>query len=259
MSLINGGITHYHVDQLGTPKELTNEQGNIVWQADYKAYGNTAIKADEGMENPLRFQGQYFDEESGLHYTRDRYYHPDTGQFTTQDPISLLGGINSYQYAPNPTGWVDPLGLTCKEIPNNNVVDGLVELDPRSIRTTQTTTKQQGATLRALTESMQKNGFVVEPDKLINVVRMQDGSLTSLDNTRIVAADLAGVKIQARVSNFDYLLPNDADFISRFVGRKGEVPKTFGDAVENRISNQKKAFRETYPLGSPFISFGKNF
>jgi hypothetical protein len=48
------------------------------------------------------------------------------------------------------------------------------------IRTTQTTTKQQGATLRALTESMQKDGFIVEPDKLIDVVRMPDGGLTSL-------------------------------------------------------------------------------
>lgn len=106
---------------------------------------------------------------------------------------------------------------------------------------------------------MRKDGFVVEQDKLIDVVRMQDETLTSLDNTRIVAADLAGVKVQARVSNFDDFLPNDTDFISRFVGRKGEVPKTFGDAVENRISNQKKVFREAYPLGSPFISYGKNY
>jgi hypothetical protein len=141
----------------------------------------------------------------------------------------------------------------------NNVVDGLVELDPRMIRTTQTTTKQQGATLRALTESMQKNGFVVELDKLIDVVRMPDGSLTSLDNTRIVAADLAGVKVQARVHNFDDLLPNDEQFISRFIGRKGEVPTNWGEAVQNRISNQSSLFRKTYPQGSQFISFGKKF
>lgn len=53
--------------------------------------------------------------ESGLHYNRHRYYDPGTGQFTQQDPIGLLGGINSYQYGPNPTGWIDPTGLTCKE------------------------------------------------------------------------------------------------------------------------------------------------
>ena len=64
---------------------------------------------------PLRFQGQYCDAETGLHYNRHRYYDPQLGRFTTQDPISLAGGINLYQYAPNPVGWVDPLGLhNCK-------------------------------------------------------------------------------------------------------------------------------------------------
>ncbi len=47
------------------------------------------------------------------------------------------------------------------------------------------------------------------------------------------------------------------DYISRFIGRKGEIPQTFGDAVRNRINNQNKVFREHYPNGSPFI--GTNF
>ena len=61
------------------------------------------------------FQGQYYDQETNLHYNRHRYYDPNCGQFITQDPIGLAGGLNSYQYVPNPTGWVDPLGLTAKE------------------------------------------------------------------------------------------------------------------------------------------------
>ena len=109
-------IYHYHLDHLGTPRELTNQRGNVVWKAQYKTYGNVALKEVEQVENNLRFQGQYFDEETGLHYNRHRYYDPSVGQFTTQDPIGLLGGVNNYQYAPNPTGWVDPFGLTCKEI-----------------------------------------------------------------------------------------------------------------------------------------------
>ncbi|WP_278406917.1 RHS repeat-associated core domain-containing protein, partial [Pseudomonas rhodesiae] len=61
---------------------------------------------------------QYFDEESGLHYNRHRYYNPDIGRYLTPDPVKLAGGINGYRYVPNPTGWVDPLGLsTC---PGNN-------------------------------------------------------------------------------------------------------------------------------------------
>ena len=65
----------------------------------------------------LRFQGQYHDEETGLHYNRFRYYDPDVGRFASQDPIGLAGGVNTYQYTPNPVGWVDPLGL-CKCDPN---------------------------------------------------------------------------------------------------------------------------------------------
>jgi RHS repeat-associated protein len=61
--------------------------------------------------NPIRFQGQYHDHETGLHYNRYRYYDPGVGRFISKDPISYEGGINIYQYAPNPMGWVDPLGL----------------------------------------------------------------------------------------------------------------------------------------------------
>jgi len=67
---------------------------------------------DRPIQN-LRFQGQYFDEETGLHYNRFRYYDPDVGRFVFQDPIGLLGGDNLYQYAPNPSGWVDVFGLAC--------------------------------------------------------------------------------------------------------------------------------------------------
>jgi RHS repeat-associated protein len=63
-----------------------------------------------GMGKTFRFQGQYLDRETGLHYNTFRFYDPDVGRFTTPDPIGLLGGLNLYQYAPNPVGWVDPWG-----------------------------------------------------------------------------------------------------------------------------------------------------
>jgi len=129
-------IYHYHLDHLGTPRELTNTEGKIVWKAHYKTYGNVALKDVEDVENNIRFQGQYFDEETGLHYNRHRYYDPSVGQFTTQDPIGLLGGVNNYQYAPNPVGWVDPLGLTCKESSNNPSPQGdnnKTSLTPRQL------------------------------------------------------------------------------------------------------------------------------
>ncbi|WP_426134503.1 RHS repeat-associated core domain-containing protein [Pseudomonas sp. PWP3-1b2] len=103
---------HYQLDHLGTPQELTDPNGEIVWSAHYKAYGKIS-RLDVGkINNSLRFQGQYFDAESGLHYNRHRYYNPDIGRYLTPDPVKLAGGINAYQYVPNPTGWVDPLGLS---------------------------------------------------------------------------------------------------------------------------------------------------
>ncbi|MGE8069291.1 RHS repeat domain-containing protein, partial [Pseudomonas sp. NPDC089569] len=106
---------HYQLDHLGTPQELTSHEGEIVWSARYDAYGKLSQLShgsNEVPEQPLRFQGQYFDAESGLHYNRHRYYQPDSGRYLTPDPLKLAGGLNAYRYTPNPTGWVDPLGLS---------------------------------------------------------------------------------------------------------------------------------------------------
>ena len=104
-------------DHLGTPQELTDSEGRLQWAGHYRAWGELAKANDSDgnaarVEMPLRFQGQYCDAETGLHYNRHRYYDPQLGRFTTQDPISLAGGVNLYQYAPNPVGWVDPFGLS---------------------------------------------------------------------------------------------------------------------------------------------------
>ena len=104
-------VYHYHLDQIGTPLDITTTQGETVWSVQYRAYGNVFKKTVAKIESPLRFQGQYFDAETGLHYNRHRYYNPNAGRFITIDPIGLAGGLNNYQYVPNPTGWVDPLGL----------------------------------------------------------------------------------------------------------------------------------------------------
>ncbi|ECG8592444.1 DUF4329 domain-containing protein, partial [Salmonella enterica subsp. salamae] len=55
--------------------------------------------------------GQQYDDESGLHYNRHRYYNPGLGRCITQDPIGLRGGWNLYKYPLNPVVGIDPLGL----------------------------------------------------------------------------------------------------------------------------------------------------
>jgi RHS repeat-associated protein len=107
-------VYFYQLDQLGTPLSLTDSENNIVWQAHYSVFGKATVTVNK-IDNPIRFQGQYYDSESGLHYNHFRYYDPQTGRFISQDPIGLLGGINHYQYAPNHVNWIDPLGLCAKE------------------------------------------------------------------------------------------------------------------------------------------------
>ena len=108
-----GRILYYNNDVNGAPEEMTDAQGQEVWSITYRAWGN-ALKETYGQREEtkqnIRFQGQYLDRETGLHYNTFRYYDPDVGRFTTEDPIGIRGGLNLYQYADNPIAWIDPWG-----------------------------------------------------------------------------------------------------------------------------------------------------
>ncbi len=108
-----------HTDLNSAPLEVTDADGNLRWSGQYDTFGelrgqtpgSDGLRTSAAYAQPLRFAGQYQDNESGLHYNLFRYYEPEVGRFTTQDPIGLAGGWNLYQYAPNPYTCVDPLGL----------------------------------------------------------------------------------------------------------------------------------------------------
>ena len=112
-------LVYYQLDHLGTPIAAHNAKGEAVWTAEYEAWGRICKETvSDGLKTniPFRFQGQYYDEESGLHYNRFRYYDPQIGRFISQDPIGFAGSDNFYEYAPNPIRWVDPYGLApCKK------------------------------------------------------------------------------------------------------------------------------------------------
>ncbi|MFG0461250.1 RHS repeat-associated core domain-containing protein [Pseudomonas sp. yb_1] len=118
----SGGETiyYFHSNLAGLPEQLTNSSGNAIWQTDYHGWGR---KHDEwnckkqAREQNLRYQGQYIDQETGLHYNASRYYDPDIGRFTQKDTIGIGGGINLTAYAPNPLTYTEPLGLAVEQIP----------------------------------------------------------------------------------------------------------------------------------------------
>ncbi|WLH88181.1 DUF6531 domain-containing protein [Pseudomonas sp. FP453] len=109
-------IRYYHNDLNGLPEQLTETDGHNVWRATYRVWGSTLEEVREPdyiEEQNLRFQGQYLDREMGLHFNTFRFFDPEVGRFTTPDPVGLMGGLNLFQYAPNPIGWADPWGWTC--------------------------------------------------------------------------------------------------------------------------------------------------
>ncbi|WP_275554486.1 RHS repeat-associated core domain-containing protein, partial [Mixta sp. Marseille-Q2659] len=105
----------YHTALNGLPERMTDAEGNTVWKGTFSTWGETQQEqgsARLAVPQNLRFQGQYLDRESGLHYNLFRYYDPQTGRYTQPDPIGLAGGLNTYAYVGDPMVWVDPLGLS---------------------------------------------------------------------------------------------------------------------------------------------------
>ena len=112
-----GQLLYVHVDHLGTPVAMTDEQGVKVWSAVYDPFGKATPNEDpdgngQAVTLNVRFAGQYYDQETGLHYNYFRYYDPGTGRYLTSDPVGLDGGINTYSYVGgNPLSYIDKTGL----------------------------------------------------------------------------------------------------------------------------------------------------
>ncbi|MER5290948.1 putative T7SS-secreted protein [Streptomyces pharetrae] len=98
-------------DLVGTPSELVDEQGEIAWRTRSTLWGTTAWAADSTTYTPLRFPGQYYDPETGLHYNYFRHYDPETARYLSIDPLGLAPSPNPASYVANPHVWADPLGL----------------------------------------------------------------------------------------------------------------------------------------------------
>lgn len=113
-------IAYFHTDQIGIPREMTAENGDLLWHGEYLAWGGLYSENNlAGAHQPFRLRNQYCDKETGLHYNFFRYYDPNCGRFISQDPIGLQGGENFYRFAENATGFVDVLGLANDKTPLN--------------------------------------------------------------------------------------------------------------------------------------------
>lgn len=128
-------VYYIHTDHLNTPRLVLDPANNLRWSWIAEPFGTTAPNTNpQGLgvfTFHLRFPGQYFDQESGLHYNYFRDYDSTIGRYAQSDPIGLAGGINTYTYvASDPAGYVDEDGLNrgrggTTNQPNPNVVSNV--------------------------------------------------------------------------------------------------------------------------------------
>ena len=99
-----------HADQIDTPVRMTDVSKNVVWDAYFLPFGGV-ISIIGSATNNLRFPGQYFLIEDGLHYNWYRHYDPTIGRYTQPDPLGFPDGPSVYAYAAStPIIKVDPRG-----------------------------------------------------------------------------------------------------------------------------------------------------
>jgi RHS repeat-associated protein len=148
--------------------------------------------------------------------------------------IGILGGKLAEAALTKVGGWV--AGLFGRTASN------AVELNPGSILFSQRSVNG----VEDIAASMRANGWSGPP---VDVVRLENGSLVTLDNTRVLAASQTGTNVQAVVHGASDALPPSQ--IQRFT-TSGGAPSTGGDAARLRIQNQGASFSSKYPNGSPF-------
>jgi RHS repeat-associated protein len=103
--------SYYQADGLGSITSLSNAAGVLANTYTYDSFGK--LTASTGtLVNPFQYTSREFDNETGQHYYRSRYFDSTLGRFTSEDAVSFLGGINFYAYALNqPTNYIDPHGF----------------------------------------------------------------------------------------------------------------------------------------------------
>lgn len=101
----------YHSDEPHNVRALTDEAGQVANEYEYDPFGSVVTET-ETVENPFKFAGRFFDEETDQYYNRERYYDPTTARFTGPDPLGVSASTNYYAYAENnPLRYTDPFGL----------------------------------------------------------------------------------------------------------------------------------------------------
>jgi RHS repeat-associated protein len=124
----NPTISYTATDMLGSPRVITDANGQVISRRDFMAFGEeiavgvggraTTSKYGQSDSVRQRFTGYQKDEETGLDFAEARYYNDAHGRFTAVDPLLASGKsanpqtFNRYVYSMNrPLIMTDPTGM----------------------------------------------------------------------------------------------------------------------------------------------------
>lgn len=168
---VNSGIAQmYYIvpDHLNTPRMVKDQNANVVWKWDQaEPFGATQPDADPdgdgiAFDFPLRFPGQYFDQETGRLYNWHRYFDPTRGQYEESDPIGLAAGLNTYLYVGgNPLEYTDPQGLQLLE----KLLKDLTTKGTGDLTSGKITAPARGAEIGKKICANSSGGLIRDPDR----------------------------------------------------------------------------------------------
>lgn len=176
------GTFFYHCDAKTYVTAMSDSSGNVVERYTYDAYGQPSMFdslmasiPSSQIANPYLFTGRRFDQETGLHYYRARYFHPVHGRFIQRDIIDIWGDAgnvgNAYVYVGNnPSNSTDPLGD-----------DAIMEMGIIRILLESRTIRKELKELADVTERTDKEFYgVIYRDKCgkIRIIREKASGLT---------------------------------------------------------------------------------
>jgi len=160
-------VFFYHTDPVGTPVAMTNTNGQVVWRADFKPFGEE-YSVTATPKNNKELVGKEKDEETGLYYFGARYLDSKAGRFAAVDPVravDVLGSktneslllnpqqLNLFGYGlNNPCRYLDPNGRTVLLKGN---VEQVMVLDEHYERL-----KQKSVTARLVLKVLEKSNTV---------------------------------------------------------------------------------------------------
>lgn len=228
-------------DLIGTPTELVGLDGSIDWRRSAGLWGNRLPDgaSPTGVDCPIGFPGQYHDAETGLDYNYRRYYDPDTGRYTTPDPLGLAPAPNHHGYVANPLSWLDPLGLAGDDA-TSGTSPGDFETFYRTMSEAHYKVLTETGRLSATSETFisPTQGFSEDYQGVLVKFKMQPGTRSSLEQIGVRDASAAtGAEYpdmptvgKGWTRNNAFFKGEGADHINIGLG-KGKALSTFNDNI----------------------------